>query len=84
LKKTEKENEAQLKGLRKSLDLHRNREVEIKSRLSELQTELHLQTEEIEEKLDISKEEIPSLEVDPSITLGKTEKRDSTTTSITG
>ncbi len=74
LEKAEKEKEVQLKELRKSLDLHRNREVEIKSRLSELQTELHIQTEEIEEKLEVPKEEISSLEVDPSITLGKTEK----------
>ncbi|MCH9633736.1 MAG: Chromosome partition protein Smc [Chlamydiae bacterium] len=74
LEREEKQKEVEIKALRTQLNEERNREVELKGRLSEIKTEIHIQTEEIQEKLHVSEDEIKDLEVDSSITLGKTER----------
>lgn len=70
----EKEEEKRLKVAREQLEEHRKLELEIKTKISQIETEIHLQTEEIVEKLDIDAKEISHIEIDPEITLGKTEK----------
>lgn len=74
LEKEEKEEERKLIEERTQLEQDRTLELEIKTRLSKIDTEIHLQTEEIVEKLGIKKEEILQIDVGPSISLGKTER----------
>jgi chromosome segregation protein len=70
----EKEEEKRLKASRECLEEHRKLELEIKTKISQIEAEIHLQTDEIVEKLDLDAKEIPHIEIDPEISLGKTER----------
>lgn len=74
LEKEEKALENELVVQREILDEKRSNEVTLQGRLSEIQTEISLLSEEIQEKLELSLDELEDIEIDASITLGKTEK----------